>query len=86
MLTVPFAPVAIPWEVTVIMPPPAEPGVDEVVSTLLTYLVPEPDAISQPHPPAAIVAPEDDVEMLSVMLVRQAEAAKMTSVILARAV
>ncbi len=74
--TVPLAPVAMPWASTSIRPA-------AVVLMLPTYLL---VAVvdSQPHAPAAGSVEADCT--ISVMLVRQDEAAKITSDILARAV
>ena len=84
---VPFAPVAMACEVTMIIPPSAAPGAEAVVVTVATYLVPERGSVcSQPQPSAAIAVPEPADWMVSVMLVRQEEAAKIASDILARAV
>ena len=56
---VPSAPVPIAREVTMIIPPRATPGVDSVVVTVATYLVPEAATVcSQPHPLAAIAVPD----------------------------
>ena len=56
---VPSAPVPIAREVTMIIPPRVTPGVDSVVVTVATYLVPEAATVcSQPHPLAAIAVPD----------------------------
>ena len=83
---VPFAPVAMACVVTVITAPPVAPpaSVEAVVAILATYLLPEPDVISQPNPPAATKVGEDERDY--VMLERHEEAAKIASDILARAV
>ena len=76
--TVPLAPVPIPCDVTVTIPPSETPGLEALVATEVTYLVPEPAETSQPQPLAAIVAPDAADWMVSVMLVRQDEPAKIT--------
>ena len=56
---VPSAPVPIPREVTMIIPPREAPGFEAVVLTVATYLVPEAAIVcSQPHPSSAIAVPD----------------------------
>ena len=56
---VPFAPVAIPWDVINTSPKVVAVPVPKVV-TEATYLLPEPAATSQPQPLSATVAPDDE--------------------------
>ncbi|MNL84310.1 hypothetical protein D3C87_2122440 [compost metagenome] len=71
---------------TVTAAPREPPGFDAVVVIEFTYLVPEPADTSQPQPPAATAVPDDADWIVSVMLVRHEEAAKIASDIFARAV
>ena len=74
------------WDVTVTIAPPVAPGLEAAVTMLFTYFVPEPAETSHPQPPALMIAPDEADWMVSVMLVRHEDAAKITSDILARAV
>ena len=72
--------------VTVTTPPPVAPGLEAAVAIVLTYFVPEPALTSQPQLLAVIVVPEAADWIASVMVVRQEDAAKITSDIFARLV
>ena len=72
--------------VTVTTAPPVAPGVDAAVAMLFTYFVPEPALTSQPQLLARTVVPEAADWIASVMVVRQEDAARITSDILARLV
>lgn len=84
---VPIAAAGKPRVCTIMLPPLVTPGLLAVVVTVSTYLVPEAGMVcSQPQLLAAMAVAELMDWIVSVMLVRQDEAARIASDTLARIV